>query len=453
MLCAIPIEIVNRELDAVLYLALHLAKRGIPTVFGDYMVRKVVFELNKGKPVIYFDQDQYIPNNRKILDSGGVVFNLNQEGLILDESLEQPDYENAVMALNMLFAWGEAGKKSILSRIAPEKRDLIKATGHPSFDLVQERFVSYYRNESIVRDHGDDYIQVNTNFSYGNLKMDFDRYIKMLSEMDEWKVYADPEVQKYVWNIHDHQKVLLEEYIALVKSLSKEFPNKHIVFRPHPMEDRSRYHKEFGELENVFVNNRHSVRDWLATAGSVVHYDCTTGVEALLMGKPVIGYRPVFDQEATSSLFGKIGTHVERIEEVVTAINRGRMGKGEREEQKALLAPFLANLNESAASQIAEYALKATSGDKVWLPERLGWKDTLECWRKYVSKLIRARQPGHNGQKVRYALEKFPRTPLREIQMKVEKLRLSEPTLPSVSVNHMAINTFLMVPDKCVDQE
>ncbi len=448
MLCAIPIEIVNRELDAVLYLALHLAERGLPTLMGDYMVRKWVFRFDAGKPVIYFDQDQSLRDNQKVLDSGGVVFNLNQEGLVLEDSLEQADYARACQALTLLFAWGEAGKRNIFRQLPENMHSRVKITGHPSFDLANERFVPFYRDPEIVREHGEDYIQVNTNFSYANLKMDIDRYCKMMAGMDEWKIYGKPEVQQFVRDLHAFQTVLLEEFVTLVHGLAETFPDRHIIFRPHPMEDRQRYIKEFEPLGNVYVDNSKPVRNWLATAGCVVHYDCTTGMEALLMGRHVIGYRPVQDDGLTSKLFGRIGTPTDTLDGVVEAIRQGDMAADLRQEQLEMLTPYLANLKESAAARIADYAVESTTPDKVWFPRPLGWKEKLECWRKHVSKLLRARQPGHNGRKVRYALDKFPPMPVEVVIERVRRLREVEPTLPQVRVEQMALNTFLMVPEE-----
>lgn len=450
MLCAIPIEIVNRELDAVLYLGLHLAKRGLPTLFGDYMVRRWVFRFDKGKPVIYFDQDQSLRDNQAVLDSGGVVFNLNQEGLVLADSLEQPDYARAAQALTMLCAWGDIGWDHIRSRLPEDRRDIVRKTGHPSFDLACERFVDFYRDPEIVREHGENYIQINTNFSYANLKMDLDRYLKMLSGMDEWKIYGQADVQAYVRRLHHHQVGMLKEYIRLVHALAAEFPDRHIILRPHPMENRQRYQSEFAALPNVFVDNAKSVRNWLATAGCVIHLDCTTGMEALLMGRFVVGYRPEPDQSLISPLFGRIGVPAASVGDVVAAIRRGGMSGAMRQEQLDMLRPYLANLDQGAAAAIADYAAGATSPDKVWLPTRLGWKDRLGCWRKYASKLIRARQPGHNGRKVRYALEKFPLMPVKAVAARVEMLRRAEPSLPRVRVEQVALNTFLMVPDESV---
>ncbi|MDK2956423.1 MAG: hypothetical protein PWQ57_1919 [Desulfovibrionales bacterium] len=81
-------EILDRELDGVLYLALHLAKQGMPVLFGERMVHEYLFRINAGSPVVYFDQDQNEDVNRRIVDEGGLVVNLNAEGQNIGQSRE-----------------------------------------------------------------------------------------------------------------------------------------------------------------------------------------------------------------------------------------------------------------------------------------------------------------------------------------------------------------------------
>ncbi|MBI9081716.1 MAG: hypothetical protein JEY79_18495 [Pseudodesulfovibrio sp.] len=74
MLCAIPIETKIREFDGVLYLAFHLAKKGLVSLIGERLVGRIVHDSNK--LVLYFDNDHIIGDNTSILESGdsGHVF-------------------------------------------------------------------------------------------------------------------------------------------------------------------------------------------------------------------------------------------------------------------------------------------------------------------------------------------------------------------------------------------
>ena len=112
------------------------------------------------------------------------------------------------------------------------------------------------------------------------------------------------------------------------------------------------------------------------------------------------------------------------------------------------MRPHFANLRQNASRVIADLAASfAARGPETWLPRPPGFWESLSCWRKYASKLLRARQPGRNGRKVRYALAKFPRTSVEEIRNRIERMRTIEPDLPRVDVEHLTLNTFLVKPE------
>jgi len=446
MLCAIPIEIANRELDGVIYLALHLAKRGLPTLFGERMVNEYVFRLHEGKPVLYFDQDQSVPTNNKVLAAGGAVFNLNNEGLIMEDSLAQGIYGQVVPSVTKMCLWGDKQAEIVGKHLPQGEERKIVVTGHPSFDLLGEKMRVYYRDEEIIREHGEDFILINTNFSLFNMKMDLKRYIRMLGRMEEWEMYKKPEVQADLWAANDYQRKVYDEFIKLIRLLSRTFPNRHIIVRPHPMEKQETYTNVIGDLPNVFVTGNRSVRRWIFSASCVIHHDCTTGLEALLMDKLVIGFRPVFEKARTCYLQANMGVHTTSSDEVVDLIRQGTMGKAETERQLALVRPFIANLRRNAAETVAGLAVSEARPEAIWTPEPLGLVESVKCWRKHLSKLIRSRQPGHNGRKVRYALEKFPRLPFSHIQGCVERFTAIDPTLANMNLKELALNTYYLEP-------
>jgi len=445
MLCAIPLEIAVRELNGMLYQALHLAAHNLPTLLGERMVNEYV--VGSGKPVLYFDSDQSTSINEAILNDDGVVFNINPEGMHLAQAQQTLDnFARIAPCVSLICTWGEQQVKSLHSVFPREMHNRIMATGYPPFDLTQERFRTFHEQPDIIQEHGSNYILINTSFAYANNMMGFERYMKMLSNMDEWKIYADPEYLKTQKRIHNHQMLMVDAVVELAQQLSIWFPERHIIIRPHPGEDSSYYTGRMTQLKNVFVDSKGTAREWIASAGFVIHHDCTTGMEALLMGCPVIQYRPYFDERAMAPIMPSIGIKTKTPEDVAKIIHNGHIPKEIWQKQLDLLKPYLENYKVSAAETIANLAAKHAKGKETWLPEPLGLWDNIKCWRKYISKLIRARQPGRNGRKVRYALNKFPRLRREEVILKLDKLRKIEPELPEVDVKELCLNTFLITP-------
>jgi surface carbohydrate biosynthesis protein len=445
MLCAIPLEIAVRELNGMLYQSLHLAAKGMPTIIGERMVNEYV--VGCGRPVLYFDSDQSVGINETILRDNGIVFNVNPEGMhIAQEQQTLDNFTRIALCVSLICTWGEHQVQDLRSVFPEEVHDRILATGYPPFDLIQPRFKSLHEDPAIIEEHGRDYVLINTSFAYANNMMGFERYMKMLSKMDEWKIYADPEYRAIQQGIHDHQKLMLDAVIDLAKKLSALFPERHIIVRPHPGENSSFYSENLAGLKNIFVKKSGTAREWIASAGFVIHHDCTTGMEALLMGCPVIQYRPHYNERAMAPIMPSLGVKTVNPEEVAEVIRSGGMPEAMRMAQLDILAPYLANNVDSAARTIAGLAAEYGKGHETWLPEPLGVWGNAKCWRKYISKLIRARQPGKNGRKVRYALNKFPRFSLEKINRILEKLRLCEPDLPQVSIRQLCLNTFLITP-------
>lgn len=446
MLCAIPIEISNRELDGVLYLALKLAQRGLPVLFGERMVTQYVKHNNQ--PVLYFDIEQYVPINRKVIADGGAVFNLNAEGLafLCDEKFISI-FEHIKDDVTKIFLWGERQREVVGRHLPDSMADRLVVSGHPSFDMAQERFVPYYRSEAIVQRHGEDYILINANSGIFNHAMGLENYLKMIQKMDEWGIYRDEEYLKFIRAQSLYQEKVANGMLDLVAHLARVFPERHVIIRPHPTEGTDFYTRALRQYPNVFVTNEGRVREWIASARVVVHHDCTTSLEALLMGKPVIQFRPVYDENYNDPMLAGIGVATASVQEAEAIVCDGEMPPGLRERQLASLEPGLANIGMVAAETIADQAAEvAATVATTWIPEPLGIWGNAKCWRKHLSKVLRARQPGRNGRKVRYALGKFPRLPLDAVRLRVDRMRAVEPSLPEVDVTSLTLNTFLMRP-------
>lgn len=446
MLCAYQIETINRELDGILYLALHLADRGLSILIGDHMAGRYI--LDNDEPVIFFDKDQHRKTNERILKKGGVVLNINAEGQgFVDQPREmQTNFAKVADSVTKVCVWGMRQRDILLELLPEPLRERVVVTGHPSFDLASPTFNPYYLNETIRREHGEDYLLINTSFALFNHQMGFDNYMKMLARMDEWKVYGTPQYLAHLKNRCAHQERTALALIDLAKTAAARFPNRHVIVRPHPGEGVNFYHERLSGLPNLFITKQGSAREWIASAGAVIHHDCTTGMEATLMGKLVLQYEPYEGIEGSAALMTTIGQKVTSPGEALALIEQGIMPDETRRELLGKLTPFIANVDGSSSKAIAKLALEYAGDSNTRLPKPQRLLGQAKCWRKYLSKLLRARQPGHNGRKVRYALNKFSRLRREEVERRIKGLRAAEPGLPEVAVKQLCLNTFLITP-------
>ncbi|BCS87552.1 surface carbohydrate biosynthesis protein [Pseudodesulfovibrio sediminis] len=446
MLCAFQVEIIIRELDGVLYQALHLADKGLPSLVGDRMVNAYIRSTTE--PVIHFDSDQHEGTNTDILKQGGIVLNLNSEGqgFVDDPPEMQRNFASVIDSVTGICVWGQRQADILASLIPKDRVNDLHVTGHPAFDLLAPEFTQYYRNEAIVEAHGDDYILINTSFGMFNHEMGFDYYVKMLSKMDEWKVYGTPEHLEQLRKRCGHQERTALAMIELANQLAEANPERHIIIRPHPAENADYYTDKTTAHQNIIVTKNGSAREWIASAGAVIHHDCTTGMEATLMGKLVLQYEPYEGIEGSATLMAGIGHRTTTPDEALAHIQTGSMPEKTMQEIHRKLAPYLENITHNAADSVATLAAGYATNSHTWLPDPLGFWGNAKCWRKYLSKLLRAKQPGRNGRKVRYALNKFSRLRKTEVERRLAGLRKAQPDLPEVSVKQLCLNTFLIEP-------
>jgi hypothetical protein len=82
------------------------------------------------------------------------------------------------------------------------------------------------------------------------------------------------------------------DFVVLTKELAVNFPHRTVLLRPHPSENLTFYQQAFASFKNVVVNRDDNVLPWIRAADLVVHSNCTTGIEAVLAGRPVVNLLP-----------------------------------------------------------------------------------------------------------------------------------------------------------------
>ena len=147
----------------------------------------------------------------------------------------------------------------------------IHVTGCPRFDYC---FEPWRRTLTFPREQ---FVLVNTNFSAINPQ--FKR-----SPAEEREAFL-----LVGWNA-DYVDLLLEDfhrafagYLAAVEHLAQRLPQQPILIRPHPFENAEVYEDRFSRFPNVVVDGRGSVLHAISHARCVVHLNCGTAVELVML--------------------------------------------------------------------------------------------------------------------------------------------------------------------------
>jgi surface carbohydrate biosynthesis protein len=356
---ALPIENQVREFDGKLWLGLNFVERGYNVVLGPSWEIKPTLDIIK--PDVYFTKDPGDGNVNFVQDlqeSGIVVCGVAPEVNINDES----EYfinnrQNIIKYLDMYFAWGDESKK--IKHIYDDVSSKIKVTGNPRFDLLTESLNSVYStHEATLREKYGNYILINTNFVIGNNTIRenlFDNLRRLQPERDVIQ-------EEYLYSR------VLHSFLELIIYLVSEGIDQKIVVRPHPNEDHSTYNKTFKHIDQVFIEHEKDVRYWIYAADGVIHYDCTTGLEAAVMNTPVLSYQSVEYNRGETPLpqtASKTATNRKEAKEWITESAVPDAGHPLDEYQKSEIRRYLPNIDRLAAPLICDSVdklLNSTSG-------------------------------------------------------------------------------------------
>ena len=288
----------------------------------------ISYLMEKLNGYIYIDKGYHLgvsENLYKIIKkNNGIVVSLDEEGAVdfPDASTLKNRYSKTLFeTAAKIFLWGNY-QYSIVRDIV-EDVNKIFVTGHPRFELLKSGFQSIYLEECdiIKKKHGQ-FILINTNFGFGN-DINGDKFV--------FTNYG-PRF-KNIEDIVRFDKVKRDLYISLVQELVSSC-KMNIIFRPHPEENRFIYEKAFAKYNSVDIINEGSVVPWLLSAEIMIHTDCTTAIESLMIGKKAISYLPKnFNPAIVTKLPRDVSFCIDSFQVLAEFINGKRYKINSSEEQ------------------------------------------------------------------------------------------------------------------------
>ena len=175
--------------------------------------------------------------------------------------------------LDLYCLWGndqyEAFKKNNVF-----KNDIITITGCPRYDFCSE---PYSKTLPKVLD-GSNFILINTTFPIGNPKFTKNHKFEeqAMIDMGHNKIFA----KQYTKDSIEACKKMIEA----VSNICKMFPQTKIILRPHPFESPEPY-KSLNSYNNFEIRQEGSVIEWLNSCDVLLHLNCQTAIEAVMINK------------------------------------------------------------------------------------------------------------------------------------------------------------------------
>ena len=307
----IGIETKSREYIAKLFLSILALEKGYNVVLGRRNIR-LLTKIPSMPPGIYLDKSIWeIQTNtfEKLKQKGFIICATDEEGLVYRNPkflLERISF-NSLNLIEYFFTWGQQQATIILDKY-PQFENKIKNVGNPRIDILKEKYFDIYKKErNYLKKKYGKFILVNSNFpdvTSNTLNRNIEVLKGLTNIIDEnfWK------------NSFIYHSKLLELFIDGIKELAKS-TNLNLIIRSHPFEKPNFWIEEFKDYDNVKIVHKFFINPWIIESELVIHNGCTTGIEAFLMKKPVIAFRPIFsdqfDQKLPNSISKEINTKEE----------------------------------------------------------------------------------------------------------------------------------------------
>lgn len=288
----LPLETRVRELDARLYFALTAVQANFQVVLGPrWLLQENIDRLPRG--IFTFKTVNRIDARtmETVKAHGHTVVAWDEEGpgqIIPDVYLRSID-DHAIEQAEKVFAWGGHQAKALSGKY-PQAKGKIETAGNPRWDILRQSHAGYFTAEAqALRAKIGRFLLLNTNFStYNSCFKDGLEEIRKLGEaVGAVKTDAD---RQLLQDIHDFEGDRCQSYVDLLPGLSAAFPDHVIVVRPHPTEYHPRWAASAAAFPNVRCIHEGTVQPWILAAEAVIQNSCTTGVEALTLGRPVASY-------------------------------------------------------------------------------------------------------------------------------------------------------------------
>lgn len=260
--------------------------------------------------------------------------------------------DEALRKLDFVFLWGRNQHADVIDHINGIEDKLI-VTGNPRFDLLRPDLREFFSPDAtaIKRKYGK-YILVNTTF--GDVNHYFGREYNFKILKDAGKLTTEEQVSDQIIR-EKYKEQLFRAFIEMLPALSTHFPEYKIIIRPHPSENFETWRSAAKGLPNVSMIHEGDSIPWLLGAEAVIHNSCTTGVQAYLLGRPVISYRPVQSDKYDMYLPNALSDQAQDIDQLITLVrkftsNPGTLNQASEQEKQLVTRKYIEGMQGAWAS-------------------------------------------------------------------------------------------------------
>ena len=421
----VPVETQVREFDSKLLFACVAAEKGFRAVLGSQTkIHQKADSLPRG---IYLTKDARSSKVRmlNIFNSlGHEIVGWDEEGLVRYPSQQYFKLRLSAEALKRVSAWFAWGREDaeILTTFAGYPGFPIHVTGNPRFDMLRREVRPFYGDAAErLNDRFGRFLLINTNFGHSNHFLP-----NQTVTVETVKAKQNGDTADWEYDLSLHRDTLFARFQAMVPALAKAFADTTIILRPHPAEGHEVWQKAAAGCDNVQVIHEGSVIPWIMASDAVVHNGCTTAVEAYMLDRPAVTYKPIVSERFDRHLPDGLSSPAFNIEQLIEKVEVARAASPDATDaaKEALLERHLAPRNGRLASdQITEIIAGSAAqrpGEAVPSKERFG--AILKSRGRAAQKIANSLVPGSKNWTV-YEKHRFPGVSHAEVEERITRLQ------------------------------
>ena len=446
----IAVETRVREFDAKLLLACVAADAGYDVWLGSQKIFQRKIE--EMPPGIFFDKSvsiHKIQRWKRYQKFGFHIVAYDEEGLAPwnpDEYQRKRLFSNDLLApLACFFTWG-AWQTEFIGEKAPQQARKLSPAGHPRVDLTRPQLRGFYEPDvKRLREKYGRFLLVNTNFPLCNHFHGEDGVFRLFVESGK---ILDQPLETFYRNLQRFQQQLMEHFSDLIARLHERFPDKTIIVRPHPSENHDAWRQRLAAHQRVAVVHEGNIIPWLMAADATIHNSCMTGIEGYLLERPVFAFRPIQAPELENSLANALSEQVLSAEALIERLDQldGGQPLEPDAEKRALAERYIASLDAPLSCDRIIATLTQMSFKEHPLQTAFfrGGKRAKRWLRTSVMRRSAASLPTHapTPSRAGYQAQKFPDTPLEDVQDAVARLQRLTGRFAGMRVARIESNLF-----------
>jgi surface carbohydrate biosynthesis protein len=271
----------KRDLAGSVLAAYRLASRGASVAIVPMYEQGVdVPRLGLDTLIVNYARDANLDLMRSFAKAGLALYVLDTEGGVLAEKGGNSPPAMAAYVRNSGYAdilsgyffWGGRLHGAFNdNKTMPTSQ--LHLTGCPRFDFAAPKW------RTLLDGARRGYLLVNANFPLVN-----SRFSSKPGAEREAMIRAGWD-GNYIDRFLTDLKQVFANYLIEIGRLAAARPDRTILVRPHPFESEEVYRTALAQHSNVVVDGAGSVLDMIQNAAGVIHLNCGTAVEAVLLGK------------------------------------------------------------------------------------------------------------------------------------------------------------------------